>query len=510
MAEDVRNSGDRRGSGLGSGPRAEHAAPWPSPAIFAGADREALAAAPSEKTFYDALGVVVFLISCVSGCAAWLAASYAAQVSPRDIWWVAPGWAFFILCIERLILQLPSKSSGWLIVGLLPRVLLSLLVAVGMEPLILLFNKSEIDRYINGKVTHEYRAAQTAGKDYFSPKIEAAEEHLAEIRRTETKLETRVSHWRFLHKCEAEVATCSASHKLGLGPYWERDAREAQTAEADLQRVRPEDRRQIRQADEEVTSLREAQKRQEAKEHEAIAGSNGFSARFAALGALERKDPLIIAEVWFLRVLFVVVDLIPLTTKVWRMFAVKPAPYDEAYAAARRKDALDAKEKEAANDVRGARIDDEAAAEIDINRTKIHLDAERQMDDAYAAGGGPDAARPNADQDRPTISAWSLATFAENMTAHETQPVSVPSALRRGGFVGLAAFAGLAVAMQIWGAAFTGMSGLWLVLACLVAYAALATYTRGFSHAPAWALRPIFAGLLISFFLPVLILAVNV
>lgn len=482
-----------------------------SPAFFAGANLKALAIASSEKTFYDALGAVVFLISCISGCALWIAVSYAAQVPPHKIWWVAPLWALVILCIERLILQMPSKSGTWLIVGLLPRVLLSLLVAVAMEPLILLFNRSEISAYINTKVTNELRSAHSATAAYFVPKIEAAQQRIASIHRSERKLEDTVSHWRFLHACEAEVTTCSASHRLGRGPYWERDAREAATTESELRAIEPEDHRQIEQTHKEIHDLQETEKEQEEHRHAAITGGNGFSARFAALGAIEQKDPLIEAEVWFLRVFFVIVDLIPLTAKVWRMFAVKPAPYEEACTAARRQDSLDVKEREATNDVRSAGIDDRARADAEVNRARINLDAEREMNAAYeAAGYEPGASSPRDGHAASAISAWNLATFVDNMTPHETRPVAVPDALRRGGIVGLAAVAGLVVVMEVWKALFGELSGLWLAFACLAAFAALAAYTRGFRRAPAWALRAIFFALLFGLMLPILILVINI
>ena len=89
------------------------------------------------------------------------------------------------------------------------------------------------------------------------------------------------------------------------------------------------------------------------------------------------------------------------------------------------------------------------------------------------------------------------------MEPHESRPVPVPEPLRRGALTGTALIAGLTVLTFVISAV-TGrpVSGSWIAVVTLVPLAGLAIYTKGFTSAPAWALRGSFVVLVAGLVMP--------
>lgn len=474
-----------------------------------GADLDALADAPSERVFYDALGVVVLLISCASGFAACVAISYVLHVPVTRMWVVGVTWALTMVCIERLVLQLTATKLRWLVIGLVPRVALSLLVAVGMEPVILRINQSEINEHLSENVTNAIRAADTAAENHYVPLVESDYHQIAGIRAQQSGLTKRSEHYRFLSSCEASTPSCSTTGRAGCAAYCAHYAREANNLSSQLLVVGPQNRARIAYLQRDIKNQQTAMHTQETSRRKAIAESNGLSARLEALGAIEKKHPSVKGEVWFFRLLFLVVDLLPLSMKVIRMLSLESAPYDEACKAARRRDMVRIKRQNAAASEEEKRDKAQTRANIDVDQVSIRLDKERRIEEAHETNPSGHAAAQAFTVSAP-IDAWDLDTFANEMTPHETRPVPVPSELRRGGLVGLAILLVMAGTMGLW-SSLTGhsLAGTGIVVVCLGLVVILLAYTRGFRHAPAWALQAIFAGLLVGLVLPIIILGMN-
>jgi hypothetical protein len=414
-----------------------------------------------------------------------------------------------MICVERLVLQLTATKIRWLVIGLVPRIALSLLVAVGMEPVILRINQSEINEHLSENVTNTIRVADKAAENHYVPLIESDYHQIAGIRAQQTGLTKRSERYRFLSSCEASTPSCSTTGRAGCGAYCAHYTREANNISSQLLVVEPQNLARIAYLQRDIKNQQTAMHTQEASRRKAITESNGLSARLEALGAIEKKHPSVKGEVWFFRLLFVVLDLLPLSMKVMRMLSLESAPYEEACKAARRRDMVRIKRQNASASVEEKRDRARERADIDVDQVSIRLDKERRIEEVHETNpsghGAPHAFRASA-----PIDAWDLDTFVEEMTPHETRPVSVPAELRRGGFVGLTILLVMAGAMGLW-SSLTGhsLAGTGIVLVCLGLVVIFLAYTRGFRHAAAWALQAIFASLLLGLVLPIIILGMN-
>jgi Domain of unknown function (DUF4407) len=475
-------------------------------AWFGGADLRLLAAAPSEWAFYDTLGLVVLLIACASGLSVCFAISYVLDVAPAQVWWIGAAWMLTMCCgIERLMLQVTARNGRWLIVSLIPRVAMSLLIALGMEALVLALNGHETRSYMSERATAALRSERASAMATYRPAIEQDYRAIHAIRTHEDQLSGRVEHYRFLESCEATTPSCSVTHLPTCGSYCENDAREAARLQSELQAVEPEDRVRISALQADIAAQKNAKKKDEQRAHEAVAENTGLAARLEALSGIETRHPVVTWEIWFFRALFVIVDLLPLTVRVTRMLSIECSPYEVACRAARHRDAVNALEVDRRADVREAEVEEQSRADKDIARARIWAERDQQLADAYDEPG-----HNNISGEQPEMQAWDLKTFVRNMSAHETRPVSVPTALHRGGLIGLASLLGLVTVMHLLSSLTGGgLAGSWLVWGSLGLAGALAIYTRGFRRARAWAVRGIFATLLLGLLLPIFIATIN-
>ena len=99
-------------------------------AWLAGADGLVLRRVPSEAGFLDALGMWVAGMAIVSGFAMTVAASQWWDTSIVSVLWVLPLWAVLYRLIERLVLKSFGTSWVWNVVLAVPRLLLSLAIAL--------------------------------------------------------------------------------------------------------------------------------------------------------------------------------------------------------------------------------------------------------------------------------------------------------------------------------------------------------------------------------------------
>lgn len=475
-------------------------------AWFGGVDLRLLAGAPSEWVFYDTLGFVVLLIACASGLSVCFATSYVLDVAPAQVWWVGAAWAVTMSCgIERLMLQVTARNGRWLIVSLIPRVALSLLVALGMEPLVLALNGREIRSYMSERATAALRSERATATAAYQPVIARDYAEIRAIRTREDHLSEGVQHYRFLESCEATTPSCSVTHQPTCGAYCEHDAREAARLQSELRTAEPEDRARIAALQTDIEAQRKAKKEDEKHSHEALAEDKGLAARLEALSAIETRHPVVGWEVWFFRAVFVILDLLPLTVRVTRMLSIECSPYEVACRAARHRDAVNALEVDRRADVREAEVEEQSRADKDVARARIWAEREQHLADAYG-----ESSHHNLPDEQPQLSAWDLKMFVRNMSTHEARPISVPPALRRGGVIGLASLLGLVVLMRLLSSVTnSGLAGSWLAWGSLALTTALAIYTRGFRRARAWAVRGIFATLLLGLLLPLFIATIN-
>lgn len=514
--------------------RRDSGGPGWSPAFFTGTDPRILAQAPGEKHFHDKLGLAVLLLSGLSAaCVTWTF-SYVLDRSFLSAIWTGVLWlVLLVFAIERLVLS-GVERSRWMLFGLIPRVALSVLIAIIFaESAILALNNGAItDKLIRTNVA-KAKADRTSVNADFDPQVANRQHQIAAIRRNETALSNRIEANRFRAQCESGSPDCSYTGRSGNGAWYFHYRRQADAAQARLRATHGPDKARIATLNGEITDLKRAKAAKIAALEKGVSGNTDINARKQALAGLQKERPEINAMVWFLRLFFLVLDLLPLGVKVQRTLSGSSSY--EAYAAAfRRDEQVQALNLDAKAQVEEHRIQNQMRADIETNRALINLESDAKIDaamygtSASAYGGSNGNYRGISFDDsydnsfgrsadtatkRPAlnlIEASNLDEYVKRITPHEAQRVTVPPDLRRGAFIGFAlgaALAGLAAAMQALG---HPLNGTWLVFTALVATAALAIYTSGFKRAPAWGLRAMFAALLASIAMPVLILLMNV
>jgi hypothetical protein len=479
-------------------------------AWFAGVDLHILARTPSEWSFYDALGKTVVLLACASGFAMAVAVRYVVQVPVIDVVPIGIAWTLIVAAgIERLVLQLPSTRKRWLPVVLIPRIALSLLLAVQIgEPLMLRINQDQIADVLSRTQVAAIRAASDSADSQYQPKIVADTRQILAIEAKEQALQGQFEHYRFLSACEANTPSCSTTGRTGCSTYCRHYRRLETQTQARLEAAKPQDARTIRALRADIARNKNAGKADVSDRKKTIAQNKGLLAREHALASLEKTHPEVAAEIWFLRFFFIALDLLPLGAKVLRILTIE-SPYEAVMAAARRSDKAGATEMAETARVEERRIADQARADIEVNAARINFEKDRRIDEAEGVGGTtPRPERPAIEGQ--TIPAWSLNEFVERIEPHERRRVPVPPGLRRGGLVGLALVGGLAGASFLWTVVLgQAMNAIWLPMLALALVGGLAAYTRGFRSAPRWALLATLGSLFLGLLLPIAVLGLN-
>ncbi|HKG01943.1 MAG TPA: DUF4407 domain-containing protein, partial [Conexibacter sp.] len=210
-------------------------------AWLAGGDGFVLRKVPSEASFLNGLGMWVAGMAVVSGFGMTVAASQWWSTSITSVLWVLPLWAVLYCLIERLVLKSFGTSTAWNLALTVPRLVLSLAIAlvVGLPMAQVIYSGSINDELSKTTTARIHEATNEITRTY-DKRIAAAQAEIAAAQAKEATLRRRVTNSRFLADCEAGLASCSQTHKLGRGPYYERDARRAAAAAAELRRAGPE------------------------------------------------------------------------------------------------------------------------------------------------------------------------------------------------------------------------------------------------------------------------------
>src|SRR5215472_13430696 len=233
------NSGETIGAArTGTASHRHKRAGW---AWFAGGDGFVLRNVPSEASFLAGLGMWVAGMAVVSGFGMSVAASQWWSTPLGNVLWVIPLWAVLYCLIERLVLKSFGTSRAWNLVLTIPRLVLSLAIAlvVGL-PMAQVIYSGSINDELSKTTTARIHEATNAITQTYDAKIAAAQKQIAAAQAQAAHLQQQVTNSRFLADCEAGLQSCSQTHKLGRGPYFKRDARRAAAAAAALRSARPQ------------------------------------------------------------------------------------------------------------------------------------------------------------------------------------------------------------------------------------------------------------------------------
>jgi len=374
-------------------------------AWLAGGDGLVLQRVPSETSFFNALGMWVAGMAVVSGFGMTIAASQWWSTSITSVLWVLPIWAVLYCLIERLVLKSFSTSWVWNLVLTVPRVVLSLAIAlvIGL-PMAQVIYSGSINDELSKTTTARIHEATNEITSTYGAKITAAQNEITDAQARQTRLEQQVTNSRFLADCEAGLASCSQTHKLGRGPYYKRDARRAAAAAAELKAARPEIAATIAANRRKIAVWREAETSQIANRVATIRADRDFLARQAALDRVEAANPSVKKYVEFFLAFLIAIDLVALMLKLTHLFSTGGA-YERSAAALRANDLVEVHRLQERANVLTRRITLEARAQEDADELRIRGEISR------ASGGESDESGPSERASRrPAFGAPAAAT----------------------------------------------------------------------------------------------------
>jgi len=347
-------------------------------AWFAGSDGSVLRQVPSEASFLNGLGMWVAGMAVVSGFGMTVAASQWWSTSIVSVLWVLPLWAVLYCLIERLVLKSFGTSWAWNLVLTVPRLALSLAIAlvIGL-PMAQVIYSGSINEELSKTTTARIHAATNEITRTYDAKIAAAQSEIAAAQAKETRLQRQVTNSRFLADCESGLASCSQTHKLGRGPYYRRDARRAAAAAAELKLARPQIAATIAANRRKITVWRTAEDGQIANRIATIKADRDFLARQAALDRVEKASPSVKKYVEFFLAFLIAIDLVALVLKLTHLFSTGGA-YERSAAALRSTDLVEVHRLQERATVLTRRITLEARAQEDADELRLRGEVSRE------------------------------------------------------------------------------------------------------------------------------------
>ena len=343
-------------------------------AWLAGGDGFVLRQVPSEASFLNGLGMWVAGMAVVSGFGMTVAASQWWSTSITRVLWVLPLWAGLYCLIERLVLKSFGTSWAWNLVLTIPRLLLSLAIAlvIGLPMAQVIYSGSINDELSKTTTARIHEATNQITRTY-DAKIAAAQKEIAAAEAREASLRRQVTNSRFLADCEAGLASCSQTHKLGRGPYYRRNARQAAAAAAELKRARPQIAATIAANRRKIAVWRAAESSQLANRVATIEADRDFLARQAALERVEKASPAVTKYVEFFLAFLIAIDLVALMLKLTHLFSTGGA-YERSAAALRANDLVEVHRLQERANVLTRRITLQSQAMQDADELRIRGD----------------------------------------------------------------------------------------------------------------------------------------
>ena len=481
-------------------------------AWLGGARDSILMLCPGERSLYAGLGMGVLLTALFGGASAAFALSYVLHVPVSALWLVAVFWALTLANIDRLLLLITTSKNRLL--AMIPRLAISALLGFLIaEPLTLRIFQPEINAQM-AITTQQAQASHLAEIERtYQPKITVDNNKIASLHGTLLGDQKAIDQFKLKESWKQSSAAAQPSFRLNHGPWYQHFVRKAAAAQANYNAVAPGIHSQIATLQIKVSTLNSQMAGAAHSVHAAIAAGSGWAARETALDQLTAQHPGVNLTVWLVRLAFVLIDLAPLIVKFLVVLFGKQV-YDEIAAAVRERNRVQAHRLREQARLERNMATRRADAEDEIDEAVVDAHRGQQVAAAYAgdqsAGGPPPGHRPGkARTDR--IPALSLSKFASASRVHERMAVLMAQPLSLLAWIGTGLLAVLALALTVAQvAAHASISGGSLALVTLLAALALAVYSRGFRHGPAWAQRAAFGAGLLGLAVPAVIIAMNV
>jgi hypothetical protein len=340
-----------------------------------------LAFVPSERSFLDAQGLVIFAMACVTGFAVAVAGSGWWNIPITHILWLGVVWTVVICIVDRLIYKSFGTSRKANLALAVPRAALSVMLALVLGlPMVQFIFKPSITNQLTQTSALQQKQARTSALAFYEPKIKQATAQIASIEGHETTLENRVSTFTRLSGCENNEPSCSHTHRTGCGHWCHYYAAQANISRAELASNRPVDRAKIADLKSKIADWQQSESTETSSRVAAIAGDRDLLARAEALSAIEKKHPEVSRYVLFVLGLFVCLDLVALVMKLSHLL-ITGAVYEEVAAELRERDRLEAHRLREETSVLRERISREAQADTKVDEVRIDVDRDLRIAD---------------------------------------------------------------------------------------------------------------------------------
>ena len=263
-----------------------------------------------EQNKYAGIGATVFFTALM----ATIAASYALY-TVFDNLYTSIGfglvWGLLIFNLDRYIVSTIKKRNSFLdeLLQAAPRIFLAVIIAVVIsKPLELKIFEKEINQVLLEQKNDLTLANQNQIAQQFNPKIAELEGQILGLQNEIDAKETEVNALYDTYITEAEGT--SGSMKLGKGPVYKEKREKHDTALAELQQLKTDNKAKIKTLENEIIALQGDYKANVTESQPIIDNFDGLMARVTALGTLPWLPS------FFIFLLFLAIETSPIIAKL--------------------------------------------------------------------------------------------------------------------------------------------------------------------------------------------------
>ena len=263
-----------------------------------------------EQNKYAGIGATVFFTALM----ATIAASYALY-TVFDNLYTSIGfglvWGLLIFNLDRYIVSTIKKRNSFLdeLLQAAPRIFLAFIIAVVIsKPLELKIFEKEINQVLLEQKNDLTLANQNQIAQQFNPKIAELESQILGLQNEIDAKETEVNALYDTFITEAEGT--SGSMKLGKGPVYKEKREKHDTALAELQQLKTDNKAKITTLENEIIALQGDYKANVSESQPIIDNFDGLMARVTALGTLPWLPS------FFIFLLFLAIETSPIIAKL--------------------------------------------------------------------------------------------------------------------------------------------------------------------------------------------------
>lgn len=263
-----------------------------------------------EQNKYAGIGATVFFTALM----ATIAASYALY-TVFDNLYTSIGfglvWGLLIFNLDRYIVSTIKKRNSFLdeLLQAAPRIFLAFIIAVVIsKPLELKIFEKEINQVLLEQKNDLTLANQNQIAQQFNPKIAELEGQILGLQNEIDAKETEVNALYDTFITEAEGT--SGSMKLGKGPVYKEKREKHDTALAELQQLKTDNKAKITTLENEIIALQGDYKANVSESQPIIDNFDGLMARVTALGTLPWLPS------FFIFLLFLAIETSPIIAKL--------------------------------------------------------------------------------------------------------------------------------------------------------------------------------------------------